>query len=62
MVYFRYMFSVRKSLIYFLVFVVIGAFVVYKIVDTAWDGTYDYDKEYGYAVGNTDEYTPDPVQ
>lgn len=56
------MFSVRKSLIYFLIFVVVGGFAAYKIVNTAWDGAYDYDQDYSYAVGNTDVYTPDPEQ
>ena len=56
------MFSVRKSLIYFLIFVIVGSVAAYHITNKAWDGAYDYDKDYSYAIGNTDEYTPDPVQ
>ncbi len=54
------MISIRKSLIFFLVFVIIGSFLAYKITDTAYDNAYNYDSDYSYAIGNTDEYTGDP--
>lgn len=53
------MLSIRKSLIYFLIFVIVGSFAAYKITNTAYDSAYDYDSEYSYAIGNTDVYTPD---
>lgn len=56
------MMSLRKSLAFFLLFVIIGSYIAYKITGTAYDGAYNYDKDYGYAIGNTDVYTPDPQQ
>jgi hypothetical protein len=55
------MMSVRKSLIYFLIFVIVASFAAYKITDTAYESAYNYDKDYSYAIGNTDT-PPGPDQ
>lgn len=44
--------SVRKSLIYFLIFVIVASFAAYKITDTAYETAYNYE-DYSYAIGNT---------
>lgn len=46
------MMSVRTSLIYLLIFVIIASFAAYKITDTAYENAYAYD-DYSYAVGVT---------
>ncbi|MBY0328995.1 hypothetical protein K2Q02_02800 [Patescibacteria group bacterium] len=46
------MMSVRTSLIYFLIFVIVASFAAYKITDTAYENAYAYD-DYSYAMGVT---------
>jgi len=52
--------SVRKSLIYFLIFVCVASYLAYKITDTAYTNAYSYELDYAYAIGTTNVYTPDP--
>jgi len=55
--------SVRTSLIYFLIFVIVASFAAYKITDTAYENAYSYDQDYSYAIGNTNiAPTPDQKQ